>query len=211
MAVNPPHIQPPRLQPLPVEFYRRPVLEVSRDLIGAVLVRRAGDVTLSCRIVETEAYAADDPASHSRNGPTRRNASMFQAGGIAYVYLIYGVHTCLNVVVGAEGDGCAVLIRAGEPLCGIRTMWENRFPDSPFDAAKIKGLTNGPGKLCAALKIDRRRHDGMPLTGGELFVGASGDRNPEHIRIDTSPRIGITAAVERPWRFFETGNRFVSR
>ncbi|HHS96728.1 MAG TPA: DNA-3-methyladenine glycosylase, partial [Chloroflexi bacterium] len=146
------------------EFFDRDTLEVARDLLGRVLVRVLDGERLSGRIVEVEAYIGeDDRASHARFGPTERNAAMYGPPGHAYVYLIYGVHHCLNLVTGPEGFPAAVLIRALEPLEGVEQMRGLRGgrPD----------LTNGPGRLCQALGIDLR-FDGADLCAPDalLFV-----------------------------------------
>jgi DNA-3-methyladenine glycosylase len=137
---------------LPRAFYRREALDVARDLLGRVLCRRLGDGTvLRGRLVEVEAYDGPrDRASHAFRGPTRRNAPMFAAGGIAYVYLIYGVHHCVNVVTGDEGHPAAILLRAAE---------------SPVAALSA----SGPGRLTRAFRIDRTL-DGTSLTGAELWL-----------------------------------------
>lgn len=170
--------------------------EVARALLGALLcVDGVGG-----RIVETEAYDGEDPASHSFIGPTARNAAMFGPPGHAYVYRSYGIHWCLNVVCGDAGHGAAVLIRALEPLRGLEQMRARR------GLADERLLCAGPGRLCQALAIDRR-HDALPL-----------DRPPfELVPADTAqavrvgPRIGISKAAERPWRFGIEGSRFLSR
>lgn len=142
------------------------------------------------RIVEVEAYTPDDPASHSFGGPTARNAVMFGPAGRLYVYLIYGIHHCANVVTGPEGSGQAVLIRAVEPLEGTAKMLTRRGREP---------LADGPGKLCQALGIDRR-HDGVDLlAGGDLRLDDDGVAPPARPLV--GPRVGITKASNTPWRW----------
>jgi DNA-3-methyladenine glycosylase len=174
----------------------RSSLEVAADLIGCeLLVDGVGGL-----IVECEAYARDDPASHAFPGPTRRNASMFGPAGRAYVYFSYGMHWMLNIVCGArEGAGEAVLIRALEPTAGLELMRERRGRDALVD------LCRGPGRLGQALAIGRDL-DGAPIGAGriELRIGAA--PGP----IVQSPRIGISRARDLPWRFALAGSPYVS-
>ncbi len=186
-------------------FYERSAVTVARDLLGHWLVREIAGVRLVGRIVETEAYLGEeDAASHAFRGPTPRNRSMFGPPGHAYVYLIYGVHHCLNIVTGPEGKGQAVLIRAVEPLEGIERMRQHR-KDVP-----IRQLTNGPGKLCQAFAIDKSL-DGHDLCVGETLWLERG--LPPQETICQSPRIGVRGdekALTRPWRFYLKNNPFVS-
>lgn len=222
--------------PLPVSFFERDVCTVARDLIGCVL-RRSGPSGVSGRIIETEAYRHDDPASHSFNGRTDRNEAMFGPAGRAYVYLIYGVHTCFNVVCGTTGIADAVLIRAVEPISGLESMWQNRYgslprhtPEhqSPLEdylsqvsvrAARpetgpfridrsIRNLTAGPGRLTAAFGIHREAVDGTSLQTGPFRVGPG---MAEPANVCATRRIGLSRATELPWRFVEAGNPFISR
>ena len=180
--------------PLPRAFYARDVLAVARDLLGHVLVSDLGDGRVSGRIVEVEAYGGErDPASHARPGRTARNASMYGPPGHAYVYFTYGMHHCANVVVEAEGNPSAVLIRALEPRTGLLRMARRRKTADP------RRLVNGPGNVAEALGLDRA-HDGADLTRGPLWISSvrpvvNGER------IAASRRIGIRHAIERPWRF----------
>jgi len=190
-------------RPLPARFYDRPVLEVARALLGRALIhdlpggRRAG------LIVEVEAYrGADDPASHAFRGRTERNAVMFGPAGRAYVYFIYGMHHCLNVVTGRPGAAAAVLIRAIEPVEGIESMRRSR-------AVKAwEQLGRGPGCVTSALGLDRR-HNGADLTRGPLWLG---DGRPLRggRRVVAGPRIGIRLATGRRWRFHLAGHPCVS-
>lgn len=178
---------------LPAAFFERPVEAVAADLIGATLmVAGVGGV-----IVETEAYGRDDEASHSYIGPTARNAAMFGPAGCAYVYRIYGLHWCLNVTCGA---GTAVLVRALEPTDGLADMIRRRGLSEP------RTLCSGPAKLCQALGVDASL-DGLPLTRPPFALARrSGD-----VQVITGPRVGISRAVQTPWRFGLAGSRFLSR
>jgi len=176
-------------------------IELARFLIGKIVVHELPKGRLSGRIVETEAYPPGDPAGHHFRGPTPRIRSMYRAPGHAYVFFNYGAHFMLNVVSEPEGTASAILIRAIEPLEGIELMKRHRKTD------KLLDLTRGPGRLAAALQIDRR-HDGADLCAdGVLWLG---DSNYPVGEICTSVRIGITRAAEKPFRFFERGNPFVS-
>jgi DNA-3-methyladenine glycosylase len=173
---------------------------VAPELLGKVLVAGA----CSGRIVEVEAYREDDEASHSFRGRTARNAVMFGPAGHLYVYFTYGMHFCANVVTGEEGRGSAVLLRALAPLGGLDLMRARR-PGARRDI----DLANGPGKLCQALALDRV-HNGLDLVrGAEVAVMDDGQAPPA--RPGVSARIGISVAVDRPWRFFVDGDPHVSR
>ena len=185
-------------EPLSRGFYDRPALRLARDLLGRILVREDGDRVLAGRIVETEAYRPDDPASHSFRGPTPRNATMFGPPGHLYVYRSMGIHHCMNVV---GRSGSAALIRALEPLEGLEEMARRRGLDEP------RVLCAGPGRACQALGIDLS-WDGHDLTLGEGVWLLAGERSTRAVRL---PRIGISTAVEKPWRFVEAGTRFASR
>jgi DNA-3-methyladenine glycosylase len=184
------------------------VIDVARDLVGKLLVKTDPEAQLILRVVETEAYSHDDPASHSHGGPRGRNTVMFRAGGIAYVYIGYGVHHCLNVVTGPAGMGEAVLIRSAEPLVGAERMWRRRWPDRPLDPSRMCRLAAGPGNLTRALGITKSAHNGVSLLHGCLTV-CDGNETIDDVVSDV--RIGITRATERPWRFLIHGNRCVSR
>ena len=169
---------------------------VARQLIGVtVLIDGVGG-----RIVETEAYDREDPASHAFSGPTARNAAMFGPPAHAYVYRSYGIHWCLNFVCREEGHGAGVLIRALEPVAGLEQMRQRR------DADDERLLCSGPGKLCQAMGVTRA-HNGMPLSlpPFELLPGPCG------LDIVAGPRIGISKAMDVPWRFGLAGSRFFSR
>jgi len=195
--------------PLPREFYNRDPREVSPDLLGKVLVRRAGRKLLAARIVEVEAYLGEnDPAAHSAVGRTPRNAVMFGPPGFAYVYFIYGNHYCLNVSCLPEGSAGAILFRAAEPLLGIEAMAAARgvAADTPRG---LRNLTSGPGRLAGAFGITRSRDNGKDFADpqSDLLIVDDGYRVPE---IVTTARIGITKAAELPLRYLIAGNPFVS-
>ena len=182
--------------PLPLSFFDRDVHEVARALIGAeLLVDGVGG-----RIVELEAYEPGDPASHSFRGRTERNATMFGPAGHAYVYRSYGVHWCLNFVCGPEGFASAVLLRALEPTRGLAAMRGRRGLDD------LRLLCAGPGRLCQALAITHS-HDGLALDRPPFSLRAPAEQEP----IVVGPRIGLTKAVELPWRYGLAGSRFLSR
>ena len=155
------------------------------------------------KIVETEAYHQDDPASHSFRGLTPRTAPMFQAGGRLYVYFTYGMHYCFNIVTGPEGVGEAVLIRAAEPLNGVKIMQYNR------DIRDKYNLTNGPGKLAQAMGIKDTDLSGKLLNKSSIMLEKGEKIGPKDIA--AAPRIGIRQAAEQPWRFYIKDNRFVSK
>ena len=181
-------------------FFDRSVHDVAPDLIGATLmVNGAGGV-----IVEVEAYHHTDPAAHSYGGPTPRNAVMFGPPGFAYVYRSYGIHWCLNFVCEAEGSASAVLIRAVEPTAGIAAMQKRR--GLPRGAADARALCSGPGKLCQAMAVSIK-HNGLALDRAPFELRARVE-TPE---IVAGPRIGITKAVDEPWRYGLKGSRFLSR
>lgn len=189
-------------------FFARDTLEVARDLLGRRLVRIVEGRRVSGRIVEAEAYVGEeDEASHASPGLTKRNASMYGPPGHAYVYLIYGMYHCFNVVTGRRGFPAAILIRALEPDEGLEVMRERR------DHRPDEALTSGPGRLCEALAIDLR-FDSADLCAVEasLFLEV-GEPIPDE-RVAASPRVNVrgdTAALSVPWRFYVEGNRYVSR
>jgi DNA-3-methyladenine glycosylase len=194
---------------LPRSFYDRDPREVSRDLLGKVLVRRVRKKFLAGRIVEVEAYlGTDDPAAHSASGRTARNAILFGPPGYAYVYFIYGNHYCLNVSCLPDGIAGGVLIRALEPLEGIEKM--ARFRDVEVNGPRdLRKLTTGPGRLAQAFGVTRERDNGKNLTdaASDLFIADDG-YSPDRILI--TPRVGISKAAERPMRYLIAGNPFVS-
>ena len=192
----------PEPEPLPVSFYARPPDQVARDLLGCRLHRRLDDGTVAAgRIVETEAYfGPDDPASHAYTR-TPRSEIMYGPPGVAYVYFTYGMHHCVNAVTGQEGEGCAALLRALEPLEDLEGMADRRGPASRDKKGRIlpAALCSGPAKLTQALAIDRDL-DGTSLQGPELWIASAEDPVPED-RIEVTPRIGIRRAVDRLARY----------
>jgi DNA-3-methyladenine glycosylase len=180
---------------------RKSSIDLAPLLLGCLLVSELHGQRLVGRIVETEAYHQDDAASHSYNGQTPRTEVMFGPPGFAYVYFTYGMHYCFNVVTGTAGHGSAVLIRALEPLEGLEVMEQRRGHKPQHE------LTNGPAKLCQAFGIDKTlnghdlRHPPLQLAPGQPVKPAD---------IVQTKRIGITRAVDKPWRFYITNNPFVS-
>ncbi len=185
--------QPPLGPPLPRTFYAQPTLAVALGLLGAYLVRDRPEGRQIGRIVETEAYLGlSDRASHASRGVTARTRIMFGPPGFAYVYLVYGMYYCLNVVTEQPGFPAAVLVRALEPVIDIAAP------------------TNGPGRLCRALAIDRELN-GADLTAGPLYLAAGA--RPQG-RVVAGPRVGVGYAgvwALKPWRFYEADNPWVSR
>jgi len=177
-------------------FFDRSVHDVAPDLIGVTLLVDG----VGGRIVEVEAYHHTDPAAHSYNGPTPRNAVMFGPAGYLYVYRSYGIHWCMNFVCEAAGSAAAVLIRAIEPVEGVAVMRRRRGVED------LRLLCSGPGRVCEALRVTAA-HNGLPLDRPpfELFARSG------PVRIVTGVRIGLTKAVKKPWRYGERGSRFLSK
>jgi DNA-3-methyladenine glycosylase len=188
-----------RLRRLPQQFYDRSVHEVARELIGCVV--RHGET--AGRIVETESYHMEEPACHAFAGVTERTRTLYGEPGQAYVYFSYGVHSLLNAVAEGEGVGAAVLIRALEPVDGVDLMRQRR------GLQRVEELCSGPGKLTQALGIGLSLN-GTSLVDGpiELLTRESGAREP---CVVAGERIGITKAMELPWRFCDADSRHVSR
>lgn len=194
------------------DFYLRDTLTVARDLIGRYLVRETEEGRLCCRITETEAYCGPtDPACHSYKKASKKGGRtnvMYRAGGLAYVYLIYGMYCCFNVVTRPEGEPEAVLIRSAQPILGIPQMIKNRRMEP--GKAREKALLTGPGKLCMGMGIDRKDY-GEPLWGDKLWLAFGEPVASEEIA--ATPRINIDYAGEAalwPWRFVEKGSGFLS-
>ena len=186
-------------------FYEQPTLAVARGLLGKYLVRKHPDGKTVGRIVETEAYIGPkDLACHASRGRTARTEIMFGAAGYAYVYFIYGVYYCLNIVTEEVDHASAVLIRAVEPVDGIELMKKRRRTEA------LHNLASGPGKLCQAFAIDKSLN-GADVCAGVLYIEDRGELPP---KILARPRIGVDYAgkwKDKPWRFVIRGNEFVSR
>ena len=177
-------------------FFKRSVLEVAPELIGATLLFKG----VGGRVVEVEAYRQTDPAAHSYGGPTARNAVMFGPPGYAYVYRSYGIHWCLNFVCEPKGSASAVLLRAIEPTIGLPAMRRRR------GIKEDRLLCSGPGRLCEALGITIAQY-GLALDEPpfELFARSA------EVEVVAGPRIGLTKAVDYPWRYGLKGSRFLSK
>lgn len=174
-------------------------------LLGWILARQTPKGIIRVKIVETEGYHQNDPASHSFRGMTARTAPMFEASGTIYVYFTYGMHYCLNLVVGQRGVGEAVLIRAAEPIEGLEIMRKNRGGISD-----IRNLANGPAKLTQALGIKDTSLSGEKLNKSSIYLEAP-QKTVKLKDIIASSRIGIREATEMPWRFYIKNNPYVSK
>ena len=203
------------MEKLKREFYEGNTLSVAKALLGKILIHRIDGVELAGRIVEAEAYiGAVDKAAHSYNNRrTARTEVMFGPAGYAYIYLIYGMHHCMNVVTGKAGEASAVLIRALEPLNGMQQLAHRRYnrPLEDLTKAQYIQLTNGPGKLCAALGINKSCY-GEDLVGEKLFICWEISEMP--FEVETTKRINIEYAEEARdflWRFYIKNNAYVSK
>lgn len=184
------------------DFFTHPTPTVARMLLGKILIRESEQGITAGRIVETEAYLfKNDPACHAARGETARNAAMFGPAGTAYVYLIYGIHYCFNVVTARKGEGEAVLIRALEPLVGLDLMRQRR------GQVPLRKLASGPGNLCRAMAINVA-HNGHDLRRPPLYLADDGYEAKEII---TTTRIGISQATDLPLRYYLADNPYVSR
>jgi DNA-3-methyladenine glycosylase len=193
-----------RDKPLTSDFYNRPTLDVTADLIGKVLVHQTRAGVAAGMIVEAEAYIGeDDPACHAAPGPTKRNEPLYGPPGVAYVYLNYGMHYLVNAVTEAKGAPAAVLIRALAPLDGIPLMMKRRVNGKPIREAE---LCRGPGNLTKALGISLRENR-LDLTGSRLWIE---DRGLDAGRLNWGTRVGINVGTERPWRCWASGHECVS-
>ena len=195
------------------DFYAQDTLSAARALLGKYLVRRLDGELLAGRVVETEAYIGRcDKACHAYNyRRTARTETLFALPGTAYIYLIYGMHHCLNFVTEPEGEPAAVLLRALQPAAGAETMARLRYGDRPMTPYRRKNLLNGPGKVCRALALTRAEN-GLDLTAGDELFLCDGPEDaglppvpvPERERIIAGPRVGVDYAEEArdfPWRF----------
>jgi DNA-3-methyladenine glycosylase len=204
-------MKPPKL--LRRAFFNRDPRIVSRELLGKLIVRREGRKRIAGRIVEVEAYlGADDLAAHAAAGHTERNAVLFGPPGHAYVYFIYGVHYCLNISCLPAGEAGGVLIRALEPVSGIREMAKARgLADLELISQHdFRKLTSGPGRLSEALGITRSRDNAKDMVSARSDLQVVDD-GFHAVEIAVTPRIGITKAAEMPLRYVISGNIFVSR
>ncbi len=192
-------------EPLPLSFYETGTLDVARKILGkGLLIESEGDLMVT-EIVEVEAYlGTKDAASHAFKGLTRRNGAMFERGGTCYVYLSYGFHFCMNVTTQCKGIGEAVLIRALRPIYGLEAIRTRR----PL-VMKESGLLNGPGKLTEGLGINLT-YNGFTFDRPDFKIIDLGTKVPSKL-IGQSPRIGISKAAEKPWRFFIKGSPWLSR
>ena len=195
------------------EFYSRDSITVAKELLGKALVHEIGGQRISAKIVETEAYMGfEDKAAHSYGGKrTPRVEVMYGDAGFSYIFLIYGMYCCFNIVTSEKNCPQAVLIRAAEPLEGIEWMAQGRFkrPYGQLTKSQRRGLTNGPGKLCRALSLDRNLN-GMDVCGNEVYVEEGESKG---LSIVTTKRVGVDYAEEAkdfPWRFYIEGNEYVS-
>lgn len=197
------------LKILPRKFYTREVRAVAKDLLGKILVKKDGNSILAGKIVEVEAYDGKiDQAAHTFIGKTKRNQIMFNEGGYFYVYFTYGTHYCCNVVTGKKDHGTAVLIRAIEPVKGVKKMIENRYGRDLLNEKERFNLTSGPGKVCQAMGINKS-HYGADLTDDTIFIMDSQKIQKDMIVI--AKRVGIKKSIELPWRFYIKDNPYVSK
>ncbi len=186
------------------DLLSQPAIQVAPKLLGAEIARQTLGGEIRLKIVEVEAYAQDDPASHSAKGLTKRTAPMFESAGHLYVYFTYGLHYCVNIVVGEKGRGEAVLLRAAEPIGGLDIIKQNRGLEN------IYNLANGPAKLAQALGIYDTNLSGSLLSKNTFQIMLAKKPVPKE-KIIAGPRIGVSQAVDQAWRFYLRDSRFVSR
>ena len=194
---------------LDYNFYQKDAVTAAKDLLGKILVREIDGQKIMVKIVDTEAYlGADDKASHAYNNKkTKRTETMFARGGLAYIYLIYGMYHCFNIVTAEIDNPHAVLIRAVEPVEGLELIKRNR----KIKSSKIEDLTNGPGKLSQALRIDKSLNGCDLVKSNELYLLDNEDNN---FKIEAAPRVNIDYAEEykdKKWRFYIKKNKFISK
>ena len=211
-----PGVMPENLLPntklLRRSFFNRDPREVSRELLGKLIVRKDGRKLLAGRIVEVEAYlGTDDLAAHAAAGRTARNSVLFGPPGHAYVYFIYGVHYCLNISCLPDGEAGCILVRALEPVAGIDQMAKARgLEDLDFSSSRsLRLLASGPGKLCEALGIKRPRDNGKDMVSPRCDLEVMEDGYKVE-KVAVTPLIGITKSAEMPLRYVMAGNSFVS-
>jgi len=194
---------------LDYDFYQNDAVTTAKDLLGKIIVREINGQKIMTKIVDTEAYmGAEDKASHAYNNKkTKRTKTMFGKGGLAYIYLIYGMYHCFNVVTAVKDDPHAILIRAVEPVEGLELIKKNRN----IKSSNLEDLTNGPGKLSQALKIDKSL-DGCDLVkSNKLYLL---DQENNDFKVVAAPRVNIDYAEEykdKLWRFYIRGNKFISK
>ncbi|MCX6740103.1 MAG: DNA-3-methyladenine glycosylase [Candidatus Parcubacteria bacterium] len=206
-----------RLNP---KFYQQNTFEFARDLLGKYLMRKQGKYTLIGKIVETEAYfGPNDLASHASRGKTARTQMMFEHAGLAYIYLIYGMYYCFNIVTEAKDFPAAILIRAVEPISGISQMQKNRHLNKklivpmPNAQCPIPNLTNGPAKLCQAFKIDKKLNGHNLITSKLLYLAENPKEKIKPSQIQSAKRVNIDYAghyKHKLWRYYIKNNTFVS-
>ncbi len=190
-------------------FYTRELQIVTKELLGKILVKNEKGKIRAGKIVEVEAYGGSiDEAAHTFKGKTKRNQVMFREGGYLYVYFTYGAHYCCNVVTGYEGIGTAVLIRAVEPLEGIKFMIKNRFGRNLKNEKEKFNLTSGPGKICQAMAIDKSDY-GTDLTGSRIYLLDAAILDADKIVV--TKRVGIKKSIDLSWRFYIKDNPYVSK
>jgi len=217
----------PKYQRLKKKFYTRNTFKLASALLGKYLIRKIGKKILIGKIVETEAYyGPKDKASHASRGKTERTKIMFDHPGIAYIYQIYGMYFCLNIVTEAKDFPAAILIRAIEPIEGINIMQKNRnchgehsrtMTPTSHPSTKLrmtKNLTNGPSKLCQALKIDKKLNGENLITSKQLYLAANPKERIKPSQIQRAKRIGVDYAgsyKHKPWRYYLKNSSFVSK
>jgi DNA-3-methyladenine glycosylase len=204
-----------KYQRLNKKFYSQNTFKLATALLGKYLVRKIGNQILIGKIVETEAYyGPNDKASHASRGKTERTKLMFDHPGLAYIYQIYGMYFCLNIVTEAKDFPAAILIRALEPIEGIKQMQKNRKLKASAFILRPSALTNGPSKLCQALKIDKKLNGENLITSKVLYLTANPKEKIQPTQMQSAKRIGIDYAKSykhKPWRYYLKSNPFISK